>query len=152
MVIRFQEEKFSDIFDEAVPLLQRHFEEIARHKDRVPLAPNVPGYVVAEERGALCICTARDDEKLIGYVVYLVGPADHYSTTVFAESDIYWIAPEHRNLTIGSQLFGFTEERLKLRGVVVMHTRFKLEHPAAGALLEHLGHRKIETVVEKVIG
>lgn len=153
MVIRFQEEKFSEVFDEAVPLLQRHWEEIARDRDRIPLAPNVPGYIVAEERGALCICTARDGDRMIGYSCYLVGPADHYSTTVFAESDIFWMDPEFRNFTLGRQLFGFTEERLKLRGVVVMHTRAKIHAaPGASALLQKMGHAPVETVFRKVIG
>lgn len=150
MVI-FKEERFLECFDEAVPLLRQHWEEIARNKDRVPLAPNVPGYIQADEAGRLCIVTARHEGALVGYAVDFVIEPPHYSATVFAESDIFWIAPAWRGRSVGLRLLLAREKALQDRRVLIVHTRAKLEHPQAGRLLSHLGHAPIETVFSKVL-
>lgn len=150
-MVTFREEKFLECFDEAAPLLRQHWEEIARNRDRVPLAPNVPGYIQAEERGQFCVVTARHEGRLVGYAADFVSPPPHYSETIFAESDIFWLAPAFRGRGVGVRLMLAREEALRARRAVIVHTRAKIEHPQAGRLLSHLGHAPIETVFAKVL-
>lgn len=150
-LVNFQEERFADVIGEAMPLLERHWEEIARNRDTIPLRPDYVRYAALDERGHLLICTARSGPRLVGYAVYLVDRAAHYVTTLWATSDIFWVAPEHRSGRTGFRLLQFAEGSLKSRGVTVMQTRAKNDHPAAGRLLEHLGHVPIETVYAKVL-
>lgn len=152
-LLTFKEERFSEVIGEAMPLLKRHWGEIARNRDSIPLRPDYVRYAALEERGQLLICTARSDNRLVGYVVYFVFPHGHihYVGMPWAESDIYWVDPELRRDGIASELFQLAERELKKRGVVGIHTRAKNDHPAAGALLKHLGHTPIETVYAKVI-
>lgn len=150
-MVTFQEETFEACFDEAEPLLRAHWAEIARNRDRVPLAPNVAAYVTAEAAGILCIVTARNAGALVGYTADMVARPPHYSETVFAESDIFWLAPEYRGRGVGLRLMLAREEALRRRRTLIVHTRTKLAHPAAGRLLSHLGHEPIETVFSKVL-
>ena len=151
MAIAFQVERYADVIGDIKPLIVRHWEEIARNRDTIKLEPDYARYLALDERGQLLICTARDGGRMIGYAIYFVDFQIHYSKTRWAESDVFWIDPELRLPTAALRLFQFVEEQLLERGVMVVHTRAKNAHPAAGRLLEHLGHTPIETVYAKVL-
>lgn len=153
MTIAFQEERFADVIGEVEPLLHEHWGELARNKDVVPLNIDHVSYAKLDRRDHLLIVTVREDRRLIGYAVYVIFPNGHphYMGSPWAESDIFFLVPEARNGMIALGLFREMEDRLRKRGVVVMNTRWKLEHPAAGRLLEHLGHVPIETVCSKIL-
>ncbi len=153
-MISYQVERFPDFIGEAIPLLERHWNEVARNRDAVPLRIDHVRYAKLDERDALLICTARDGAKLVGYAVYFLMPFGnlHYVGTPWAESDVFWLDPNLRLGRVALRLFEFTEQMLRERGIVVMHTRAKNDHPAAGALLQHIGHAPIETVYSKFLG
>jgi GNAT superfamily N-acetyltransferase len=151
MAIAFRTERYADVIGDIKPLLVRHWEEIARNKDTVKLDPDYTLYATLDERGQLLICTARDGDRLVGYAIYFTFFQIHYRKTRWAESDIFWIDPELRLPTVALRLFKFCETELRAQGVKVLHTRAKNAHPAAGRLLEHLGHTPIETVYAKVL-
>lgn len=148
----FNEVKFGDVIDEARPLLERHWNEIARNKDLISLDPDYERYAMLDEAGKLCVCIARENGTLVGYACYIVDYHLHYKSTLWAVSDIFWLAPECRKAGVGMRLFKFVESVLHDRGVIVMHTTFKVAHPAAGRLLEAMGHATIEGGCSKVIG
>ncbi len=150
-MVTFQEETFDAAFPPAIPLLREHWAEIARNRERIPLAPNVPAYQRAQDAGQLCIVTAKDGSELVGYTVDFVAPPLHYSETIFAESDIFWLHPAYRGRSVGVRLLLRREEALRQRRAVVIQTRAKIAHPEAIRLLTHLGHTPIETVFEKVL-
>lgn len=147
----YQTEKFSDVIEESLPLLRKHWLELARNQDKIPLEINVDGYKTLERLGLLKIFTVRESSHLIGYAAYVINYHPHYKTTKFANSDIFWVDPTHRGKTVGVRLFKFIEEQLKLEGVDVMHTSYKLAHPAAQRVLDFLGHNPIEMTYEKVL-
>jgi hypothetical protein len=151
VTLEFFVERYADVVGEARPLLERHWDEIARNKESIKLSPDWVRYAALAERNQLLICTARAGARLVGYALYFIAPQIHYRETMWAESDIFWIAPEFRRPTAALRLFAFAEDQLRARGVVVMHTRAKNAHPAAGRVLEHLGHEPIETVYAKVL-
>jgi len=151
MTVEFKRERFQDVYLESKPLLERHWEEIARNKDFIKLVPDVKKYEASENMGILRCLTARENGILIGYAVYFVTPHLHYSNNLWAFCDIIWIAPEHRKGMLGIRLIRFVEQFLKDEGVHVIHTIAKLAHPALGKILGHLGHNPIETVYAKVL-
>jgi GNAT superfamily N-acetyltransferase len=91
----------------------------------------------------------RLEGKIIGYAVYFVRRNMHYRTHIWATADLFWVHPDHRSLGVGNALFAFVEAALTERGVNVMHTTIKEEHPAAGFLLTARGHDKIEAGYSK---
>lgn len=151
MSTTYQIEKFSDVIEESLPLLQKHWDELARNKDFVPLDINYEAYRLLEKSNVLRVYTVRKDAVLIGYAVYVLSFNLHYKSTKFATNDIFWLTPEYRKGMIGLRLFQFVEEQLKLEGVSVMQTTYKIAHPAAQRVLEGLGHVPIEISYEKVL-
>lgn len=153
MTVTFQVERYLDARAEAEPLIRAHWQEIARNRETIPLNIDHVAYAKLDERGQLLIVTARDDGRLVGYLTYFIMPQGHlhYLGTPWAESDVFFVLPEERKSGVGAGLFRAAEEALRARGVRVVHTHVKIEHPAAGRLLEHLGHQPIETIYAKVL-
>lgn len=147
MVI-FAVEGFEDCWPEAQPLLARHYREIATHQD-IPLDVDVDAYRGLEQAGRLCIVTARDGGRLVGYAVFVVMPAPHYRGSLQAQQDVLYIAPSARGRLLGSRLVRFSEEVLRRRGVQVVFQHVKAQHPALGVLLRHHGYEGVETIYSK---
>ena len=142
----FQVEAFDDaLIAEAQPLLQRHWEELARDKEDTPLDPDYEMYKRADRAGLFVVVTVRDEaRRLVGYAGYFMRPHPHYKAFKWAVSDLLIVAPEHRNAGLGDQLLRFIEKSLRERGVQRMHTTTKVAHPALGRLLVACGHERIE--------
>ena len=147
----FQVERIADIHEEAGPLLLEHWEEIAVDKDSVPLDPDWPTYFNLDSAGAVHCVTARDGGKLIGYAVYFVIPSLHYRGLLVADSDIFWLSPEHRKGLTGVRLLKFAEETLVLRGVNRIVNKVKIKHDV-GAIFERMGYEPFERLYMKKVG
>lgn len=153
-MIKFATEGYANAAPEIRDLIGEHWEEIAMNRDVIPLKPDWVRYAAMDERGQLLICTAREPGGLlVGYAIYFLAPHGHlhYSATPWAESDIFYLVPEKRGVGTAALLMNYAEHCLRERGISVMHTRTKIAHPSAGALLEHLGHSPIETVYAKYL-
>lgn len=147
----FQREKVSETIDEAMPLLERHWDEIAWTKGLSGVDIDRTVYKALEDAGVIVCLTARCDGELVGYAVYFTKFHPHYKTVKWAVSDIYWIAPEHRGKSLGNRLFARMEIELRKEGVQVMHTTGKTAHLAAKRLLQARGHAEIEWGVGKIL-
>jgi L-amino acid N-acyltransferase YncA len=147
----FQRERVQDTINEAHPLLQRHWDEIAWTKELSGVDIDRAFYRRLEDAGGIICVTARHDGELIGYAVYFVRQHPHYQGVRWAVSDIYWIAPEHRGRLLGLRLFQVVEDELRKAGVQVMHTTGKTVHPQAKRLLLSMGHTEIEWGVGKIL-
>lgn len=156
-MIDFAVERLSQVLAESEPLLRAHWEEIADHKDKIPLAPDYDQYRQLEAVGKLLICTARDGEKLIGYSVYFVRRGLHYSENIVATNDIFYIAPEYRirvatgRVLIAVALLEYAEEKLKARGVSVISMHIKVRKDWS-SLAEKQGYRRVEYIHQKYVG
>ena len=144
-------EKFSDVIEEAKPLLARHWEEIALNKDSVPLDPDWQRYANLEATGQLSVVTVRAAGRMIGYCCMVVHPGLHYRSCLEARMDIFWIAPEYRGRMGGVRLFRAVEAELKRRGVKRMYVGSKL-HRDSSRLFEALKYKEIERWYSKTLG
>jgi GNAT superfamily N-acetyltransferase len=144
-------ERFSDVIEEAKPLLARHWEEVALNKDTVPLDPDWARYAAVEALGQLSVVTVRAAGRMIGYCCMVVQPGLHYRSCLEARMDIFWIAPEYRGRMGGVRLFRAVEAELKRRGVKRMYVGSKL-HKDSSRLFEALKYKEIERWYSKTLG
>jgi GNAT superfamily N-acetyltransferase len=151
MALTVQEERFHDVIEEARPLLERHWKEIALNQDFIELSPNYARYASMDAAKRLCIVTAREDGVLVGYACFFVDHSPHYSTILWGTSDIIWVAPEHRRNGTGHSLLEYAKATLAARGVCMLHVIAKLAHPALGHLLASMGFTPVETVFATVL-
>lgn len=149
MTTTVAEEPYSTVAEEIKALTPLHWEELARNKDDVPLDVDWTFYETLDRVGALAVYTVRDEGYLVGYAGYIVRKHPRYRTTMWAVSDVFWVHPDQRDGKVGNALFAFIEESLRAKGVAVMHTTHKIDHPAPGLLLRRRGHVMIEAGYSK---
>ena len=142
--VTLHKETIAQVMAEIQPLLPRHWDELARNKDKIALNPNMAFYRRNEQLGGVHVFTVRHDGALVGYVVHFVREHPHYVPHLWAVSDIFWLSPDHRGLGIGKAMFEHAEKWLKERGVSVVHYTYKASNLAAGEVLEDLGYPLIE--------
>lgn len=132
-----------DLFVEISPLLETHFQEIARYKD-IELDPDFVGYDLMEARGSLRVFTARlEDGRLIGYAIYFVSPNLHYRKSLQAVQDVLFIHPAHRGC--GARLIRDADRELAKEGVQLVYHHVKCAHDF-GPLLERMGYEQVEKI------
>lgn len=148
--ILFQVEKATALIEEIKPLLRMHYEEIARHRDKIALNPDYEKYAILDGLGMVHTVTARKGGVLIGYFNALVAPHAHSKDHLMALNDIIYILPEYRKGFTAARLFRFAEETLRERGVMSMHISVNLNHDF-GLVLERLGFMETERIYEKML-
>lgn len=149
--IVYRRETVAEVMPSIVPLLSKHWSEIAKNREHIPLNPDIAAYQAIESAGRLRIFTVRERDKLIGYAVYITSPRHLHYKARWAVSDIFWLSPAHRGYGLGTELFSWIEIWLRSEGINVMHTTMKSDHPEAGAMLEGLGHTPIEVGFSKLL-
>lgn len=149
MTIMFAQETYERIVDEILPLLPKHWEELAVYKD-VPLEPDYDLYEKAAKAEKLVIYAARLDGALIGYSIFSVHARHpHYSSLKFAINDIVWIHPSFRERGFGRAFRDFWDKALYDLGVGLAVIDTKVSHPALRFLLEDGGYTVRSAGLEK---
>ena len=149
-MIKYQQESLVTVKEDARPLLEKHWEEIALNKDKIKLNPDWDIYADLEDAGVLKIFTARSDGKLVGYFVVFVKAHIHYKDHLFAYNDILFLSREYRKGYTGAKLIKFAEKCLKEDGVSVVVVNTK-RHKPSDVLLKWLGYKHIENIYSKVL-
>lgn len=147
----YQVERWRDLKREMLPLLTRHWREVALNHAEVPLDIDHERYEELDECGALHILTVRRNGLLIGYHVAIVTTHLHYKSTLHGITDVYWIAPECRHGVTAIRMFQAVERELQKLGVRKLFTATKL-HMDQGPLFERLGYKPVERLYAKLIG
>jgi GNAT superfamily N-acetyltransferase len=149
--VKYQQEFLIQVENEARPLLEQHWQEIALNKDKIKLNPDWEVYHSLEQANALKIFTARAEGELVGYFVVMVQPNPHYKDHLFASNDIIYLHPDYRKGRTGLKLIQFAEGCLKEDGVSVLTINTKVHKPF-DRVMEFLGFGLIERVYSKYIG
>ena len=120
-----QEPLTDALWSELMPLLTRHYHEIATYRD-IPLDPDRERYEVIQRAGGLRVFTARADGILVGYICFVVSRNLHYRSSVVASQDVIWLEQGLRGLAIGRDLMSHAEGVLRAEGVqiVTQHGKF----------------------------
>ena len=106
-------------------------------------------YSVIADAGILKTITARDGDKLVGYILMLIHKHFHHKEK-FAINDIFYIKPEYRKGFTGINLFKFTESIMKKEGVRIMMLSCKT-HLDKGTIFKRLGFKPTEISYSKLI-
>jgi len=150
-VITYQVERFADTYEEALPLLCAHWEEVGVNKEAVPFDPDVKGYLELEQLGMFHVVTARERGRLVGYHASLVKTHLHYNSTLVAFTDIYYLDPVQRAKPRAAlRLFQATEKTLRQRGVRLIISTTKI-HLDKSKLFSYLGYQETDRVFMKVL-
>lgn len=143
-------ERWATVKREMLPLLTRHWREVALNQADVPLDIDHARYQELDEAEALHIVTVRRHGLLIGYHVAIISTHLHYASTLHGITDVYWIAPECRHGVTAMRMFQAVERELKTLGVRKLFTATKL-HLDQGPLFERLGYKPVERLYAKII-
>jgi hypothetical protein len=147
-VLFAREQPTTKMIEELLPLVKRHWEEIAKYKD-IALAPGIGEYAKFQSNGMLRYFTVREDEKLIGYAVFFVGPNLHYQGCIQANQDVIFIVPERRGW-VGIRFLKWLDVTLAEEGVqLVLHHLKAKEGQNFGKVLERQGYELMDHVYAK---
>lgn len=149
-MISYKQEFIKDVKSECIPLIEKHWEEIALYQDTIKLSPDWDAYQQLEDSGNLKIFTARDESKLVGYYVVIVRSHIHYSDHLFAANDVIYLSKEYRSGNVAAKMIKFVEKCLKEDGVSVMIINSKT-HAPFDILLKRLGFSHVENLFSKRI-
>jgi hypothetical protein len=146
--VRFQVEKFSDVYEEALSLQALHWREIAPYQDLTRINPDLRLYKTLEASGKLQVATARAGAELVGYFVNMVHPHPHYQHIITAVEDLHFLHPDHRQGWTGVRLLKFGERIAREAGVKLMVGRAKAAS-GHGVLYRRLGYDLMDEVFTK---
>lgn len=105
-------------------------------------------YKLAEDAGILMLTTARYEELLVGFALYLIVRHPHHMTVTSAECDAIAINQNLRNNGIGKNLIDFSLDQLRGRGAKFVTHRYRTCYEAE-PVFPKLGFRLIEHVYLK---
>lgn len=143
----YQRELVSNLWNEAQPLLEAHWREVAHYQD-IELKPDIAAYHQLQAMNELRCYTARDGGKLVGYAVFFVRPNPHYSSSLQAHQDVLFLLSDYRRGTTGVRLIQYAEEKLQAEGVQVIYHHAKRTNKV-GELLERLGYELVDEIYAK---
>ncbi len=149
--MKIQEEKLScQLLEEMNPLLERHYEEIAEHKELMKLNPDYTKYYELERLGMLHTVTVRDEGRLIGYCITFTVKHLHYKDCLMGLNDILFIDKPERNGLLAVRLLKYVEDALREKGVQIIHYHIKVCHDHE-QLFERLGYKYFEKIYRRVL-
>ena len=148
-MITYQSESYFTARDDG--LIQMHYDEIALHKEVIPLDPDWNRYDLLEAAQDLACITARDDGKMIGYSVFFLQNHIHYKSTRMAFNDVLYLHPDYRKGRTGIKLIQHSEDHLKWLGIkkVVWHIKKANDF---SPILQRMGYGSEEVVMAKILG
>lgn len=150
-MITYQAEQYSDVIPELAVLYPEHYEEVESPvAEHYVLDPNWNQYKALEQAGILKVITCRNDEELIGYMMFMISPHLHVKSCLTAYEDVYLLRKEYRKGRTGIKLFQFAEQYLKSLNVNKILCSTKV-HQDNSRLLEYLGYSFVEKLFAKYI-
>lgn len=150
-MLKIQRGNWAEMQREAEPIFKTHYEELALHKDVMPMGCDHDFYFNLERNNFLLVVTARRDGRLIGYYVGIViahHPHNKDGGKV-STTDMFYVLPDERKGGAGAKLLIAAENELRREGVKKATISTKL-HFENGPLMDALGWEKTDVVRQKV--
>lgn len=126
-------------YDDAKDLIYDHWQELGLDTD-LKGDVDVDTLATLEESGGASVITARDDGRIVGYLLAIHRPHLHYKSSppVFIV-DMYYIAPEYRH-GLGVRLLMFMQHYAKKIGCIKLYLSCKV-HKDHSELFKKLGFK-----------
>jgi L-amino acid N-acyltransferase YncA len=136
-------ESFVDTYDELLPLLQCHHDELNDPELVLDIDMGVYGYL--EGAGNLVTAIARDDDKIVGFMVCGVSQMTHHKTETIMSTDSFHIKKDYRNRGVALELHDLIEKECNKRGITKWFAGVK-SHTTASQFMEKAGFEKHEII------
>lgn len=151
-MLSFQVEPWSRLWSEGQQLFHQHYEELALHKDIMPMGLDNNFYSDLEHKRFLLVVTARRNGRLIGYfmAIILAHHPHNKDAGKVATTDFFYISPEERYGGAGAKLLRAAEQALKAQGVkkATISTKAKF---ASRELMETMGWEHTDLVFQRIL-
>lgn len=149
--LTFQWEPFFKLVPELKTLWRLHYLEIALDQDVCPLDPDWDCYYAMADAGILHILTARYNGHLAGYCFNRIGSHDHYHSTRFAHTEMFYLHPRFRKGWQPVKMFAENLRGLGERGAEISTINFKLTFAQGrvGKIFKRLGYEPTDLVMRK---
>ncbi len=148
--VTFHVEAWPDCLPEIAQHWPSHWNEVALHKDEIPLDPDMDEYMRLYEAGQLHCTVARSRGLCVGYAVVIIRRHLHYRTSLSGFFDLYYVHPNFRRGWTGVNLFRHVEREMRRRGVERLFTGTKVSLDAS-RIFERLGWTETERVHTKLL-
>lgn len=122
------------VADQLPGLFENHWDEVAKNKHLMKLAPQVEKYRKLEAEGLLVCLFARSGEVIVGYSINIITPHLHYQELTVAQNDVIYVHPAFRTSSLGLRLIKATEEACAEAGAQLMLMHAKEDTPFAKIL------------------
>jgi len=144
----FQLETFVDCREEIGTLLDAYNEESGATGWGPEL--DVETYARLEQLDLLHILTAREQGKLVGFAVMMIGPDLGYRGRKLAVVNLLFLHPDYRKGIVGRKMIEAVEDTMRVLGAdrVALATR---PQPDLSPLYERMGYQRLETNYAKVL-
>lgn len=148
--VTFHTEAWPDCVFEISQHWPNHWNEVALHKDAIPLDPDMEEYLRLHNGGQLHCTVARSRGLCVGYAVIILRRHLHYRTSLSGFFDLYYLHPNFRRGWTGVSLFRHVEKVMRQRGVERLFTGTKLSLDAS-KIFERLGWEETERLHTKLL-
>lgn len=148
--MEIKRERLDRCLHEVAPLLLDYWKRTNAQEGQPPLNVNWVGFQSLEDAGKLILFTARIEEKLVGYDLYMLYAHIKYVPTMWAMCDTLAVNPDYRGRGIGTELVKYAEKRLKHMGVDYIVHGYRTDYNVT-PLFEKLGFTNTERVYMKVL-
>jgi len=140
----FARETLAEVWDEALPLIRAHGEEIRFVEGLLP-DPDRIKLERAEQAGIYVVFVVREPEAcaLVGYAGFMLAPHLHYRTSTWAVQDVLYVLPRYR-LRTAADFMRWTDARLTGMGASVV-IRSVSVHRDYSRLLTRMGYSPVGT-------
>jgi GNAT superfamily N-acetyltransferase len=149
VTFQYATEEITDRFiEEADALLREMYTTTVASTDIPEYAFNWSKYRNAQHSNIVMLTTARYEEMLVGFALYLVVEHPHHVGTKIGECDAIAINVGLRKNGIGKQLIDFSLDMLRMAGAKFVTHRYRLCY-GVEPIFPKLGFRLIEHVYMK---
>lgn len=147
MVLQFQREIFNyDLANEIMDICGEHFIESDPFPGLTSKDYRDSDYFYELEAvGFLRLFTARCNNKLAGYGVFIVGDHPHYARSLQAIQDAFFLSKEYRQGWNGIKFLRYCDKHLVLEGCDVGYHYSPLRNDI-GVVLKRIGYRPIQVL------
>jgi len=144
MDISYGKEKLTECLYEMKPMLEKHWKEVEAFQEDIKFKPDYEKYYALDYADILHIYTARDEDELIGYAIYMVVPHLHHRDKLYANNDMIFIQEPYRKSLVGRDLVVYAEKDLKENVEVDVIMIAMKAHKPFQNLLEKQGYELLE--------
>jgi GNAT superfamily N-acetyltransferase len=150
-MIIFASEQWRDMRHEFDVLGEASFKECDNGGGYFPYAPDYETLDYMDNDGSLHMTTARDDGRLVGYVMSAIQQRHLQFKACASQCISVYLLPEFRHGLTGVKMMNYDQESLRKLGVEMMYGGYTLNKNLA-PLFEKGGWQEVERIYVKYLG